>query len=161
MACSKDGGNFLFGSGSRKLLFNSSTPTARAGQLHFISKDISLKQITKVQSFAPELLADRQTQGEQHTHQSASGSQLSCMSWGATPTMPGVHEVCRAFAKNRGLIPCVGINGASFNSKSRTRLEPWFPAQPADGNAPPCRSPSCIACEQGLPPVCSHCKSLF
>jgi len=69
MGCSKDGRNFLFDSGSRKLLFDSSTPAAQAVQLRFISKDISLKQITNVQSSAPELLTDRQTQGEQHMHQ--------------------------------------------------------------------------------------------
>lgn len=69
MGCSKDSENFLLGSRSRNLLFNSSTPTAQVGQLHFVGKDVSLKKITKVQSFAAELLADRQTQGEQHMHQ--------------------------------------------------------------------------------------------
>lgn len=126
MGCSKDGGNFLLGSGSRKLLFNSSTPTAQAGQLHFISKDIPLEQIVKVQSFAPELLADRQTR--RAAHASAGGSQLSCISWGAGP-VSGIHEVCRAFARNRGLMPAgalvLGLMGQALTPKSRTRLEPW------------------------------------
>lgn len=79
------------------MLFNSSTPTLQAGQLHFISKDISLEQITKVQSFAPELLADKWTQGKLHMHQWVT----------AELNMLGCPTLCQGFLRCAGLLPRV------------------------------------------------------
>lgn len=79
-SCSKDDRHWLFDSERRKRLFNSSTPTAQAEKLHFISSDISLYQIPKMQNFATEPLADRQAQGKQHI---CLAPQMSCTSWQA------------------------------------------------------------------------------
>lgn len=133
------------GMSSRKLQFSSSTPMAQAGQLHFVRRDISLKQITKCRVLSQScrhrqsstwislwVSAELQVQGCPHH---VTGS------WGAE-LLPGTEAWCLPVWVSLGL--------AGQIHKSRTSFELWLPAQPADGNTPLCRNLSCIACEQAL-----------